>query len=332
MTYIGRADLISNPMSNLEAFLKHLIHLYKENNLLKQDNYYFEDYPAKQDRVDLLRYIKTLYEFLKKNMPELPTIESELFVKYVHSTTSIEGVTLDLRETQNMLSEAELTPDSKPFRDSQATLNYKSVKRYTDNYHGEINEKFIKQLHILIMNNLHEGPLGQYREIDRGVPGINHSRWQDISKDINQLLIWYNGSNESHLHPVELASKFHQRFEEIHPFHDGNGRTGRAILDYMLKINGFPMIYIPIKQQYDYQSALRAGNTTPKRSPNYVPLIDFIINRLQATFTYITAKTRFYQVIQSNEFQNFLISQSSEETVNQLLEGLRIYHESEEDY
>ena len=319
-------------MSNLEALLNQLINLYNINNLLKKDNYSFKDYPSTEYSVNLLRYIRTIYEFLKNNMPELPIIESELFVKYVHSTTSIEGITLNLHETQNILSEFELTPHNKPFRDSQAILNYKSVKQYTDTYDEEINENFIKQLHILIMKNLNEGIPGQYRQIPRGIPGINHSRWQDIPKDINELLNWYIESNESNLHPVELVSKFHQRFEEIHPFYDGNGRTGRAILDYMLKNNGFPTIYIPKHQQYDYQSALRAGNVTARKPQTYVPLIDFIIDRLQATFTYIAAKTSLYQDVQSNTLKNFLITQSSEETVNHLLNGLRIYHESYEDY
>ena len=50
---------------------------------------------------------------------------------------------------------------------------------------------------------------------------------------------------DAELHPIRNSARFHQRFEEIHPFDDGNGRTGRAILDVMLKREGYPMIFIP---------------------------------------------------------------------------------------
>ena len=127
-------------------------------------------------------------------------------------------------------------------------------------YHGEITEKFIKKLHILIMTNLREGPGGKFRTTDRGIPGVNHPPWGEVPERLEELLQWYNDKKESNLHPLELASRFHQGFEEIHPFHDGNGRTGRAILDYMLRSNDYPTIYIPTKQQHHYHIALRMGN------------------------------------------------------------------------
>ena len=51
------------------------------------------------------------------------------------------------------------------------------------------------------------------------------------------------------MHPIELATQFHQKFEEIHPFIDGNGRVGRELLRLILKINGYPTIFIDKKSQ-----------------------------------------------------------------------------------
>ena len=51
-------------------------------------------------------------------------------------------------------------------------------------------------------------------------------------------------ANGTGMHPIAKAAAFHAMFENIHPFKDGNGRTGRIIMNHMLKEAGFPPIAI----------------------------------------------------------------------------------------
>ena len=76
-----------------------------------------------------------------------------------------------------------------------------------------------------------------------------------VPKEMKKLLAWL-GKNGGKTHPVELAAEFHARFEEIHPFLDGNGRTGREALNTMLRLAGYPRAIINIENRQSYVSLL----------------------------------------------------------------------------
>jgi Fic family protein len=58
------------------------------------------------------------------------------------------------------------------------------------------------------------------------------------------------------LHPLELAAWAHWKLVRIHPFQDGNGRTARIIMNYVLHKNGYAMIDIKTKEKQQYFNAL----------------------------------------------------------------------------
>lgn len=62
-------------------------------------------------------------------------------------------------------------------------------------------------------------------------------------------------------HPVAIAARFHGFFEYLHPFRDGNGRTGRLMSNYILLRMGHPLIVIPIEARQEYIAALRMIRT-----------------------------------------------------------------------
>jgi Fic family protein len=70
------------------------------------------------------------------------------------------------------------------------------------------------------------------------------------------------------------------------------GRTGRAILDYMLKINGFPSIYFRAVDRVSYLNALHECNYE-----NYTPLVNLLIDRIVSTFAYTAARSTMYHVL-----------------------------------
>jgi cell filamentation protein, protein adenylyltransferase len=68
-------------------------------------------------------------------------------------------------------------------------------------------------------------------------------------------------------HPVEIAAEFHQRFESIHPFGDGNGRVGRLAMNLLLAGEGFPMMNIQFTRRHAYYSALEKSDTARTSRP-----------------------------------------------------------------
>lgn len=63
------------------------------------------------------------------------------------------------------------------------------------------------------------------------------------------------------VHPMILAARFHGFYEYLHPFRDGNGRTGRLVSNYILSRSGHPLLIIPSEARQEYISALRMIRT-----------------------------------------------------------------------
>ena len=64
-----------------------------------------------------------------------------------------------------------------------------------------------------------------------------------VKEELTNLTNWYR-NNKNKLHPIILAFEFHKRYEFIHPFRDGNGRTGRLIMNKILISAGYPPIIV----------------------------------------------------------------------------------------
>lgn len=100
---------------------------------------------------------------------------------------------------------------------------------------------------------------------------------KDVPNEMKKLLIWHK-KNRKRIHPAIFVSYFHSAFESIHPFVDGNGRTGRLIMNFMLSKFKYPMINIPNKDKLEYYNALEAA-----RKGNLRRLVKFIVKILMST-------------------------------------------------
>jgi Fic family protein len=101
---------------------------------------------------------------------------------------------------------------------------------------------------------------------------------EKVEEEINKLIEWYN-SNKNKIYPLQLAAEFHARFERIHPFEDGNGRTGRILLNAILLEQGYLPIIIRKTTRIAYFAALKAFDN------GYKPKLErFIIEKLKHTF------------------------------------------------
>ncbi len=188
----------------------------------------------------------------------------EAFVSlFTYDSTNIEGNTLTLQETSQLLFEG-ITP-RKTTREINEIINHKEAFDYILNFKGDLNKEFMLKLHELVVKNTLKEDLknqvGKYRTLQVYIRG---TEWmppkpKEVPKEIGQLLSWYT-KNKKKLHPLILSAYFHSAFEAIHPFVDGNGRVGRLLINFILHKNGYPMINIPHKQKYLYYEALDSSH------------------------------------------------------------------------
>lgn len=226
-----------------------------------------EVYKAKyltKDRIRALeeiRYMAKLSsDILSKS--ELQAYEEQFEVKYVQGTTAIEGNTLTLGETADLLLHG-IVPKSRSLREINEVQNFKSVKAFRDKYKGRVNLAFIKKLHSLIMHNIDEESAGSFRRTDDiGILGADLRLCPSllIEDELERITTDYYRRIKEGYHPFEEIVIYHYSFETIHPFADGNGRVGRELFNHMLTKKGYPRLLFPGNRRSDYIDALRHGN------------------------------------------------------------------------
>jgi Fic family protein len=205
----------------------------------------------------------------------------EAFVSlFTYDSTNIEGNTLTLQETSQLLFEG-VTP-RKSLREINEVVNHKEAFDFVLNFKGDINKKFILKLHEIVVKNTLRPELikeiGKYRSLQVYIRGV---AWlppkpEEVPKEMGSLLSWYT-KNKKKLHPLILSAYFHSAFETIHPFVDGNGRVGRLLMNFILHKNNFPMINIPNKEKHIYYSALNSSQD----KGDLKPLVKFLYNLIR---------------------------------------------------
>ena len=185
---------------------------------------------------------------------EFARLNEEFIVEYTYNSNAIEGNTLTLRETDLVLRG--LTIDSKPLKDHMEAVGHKEAFDFVSELVKDnvpISEGIIKQIHYLVLADKREDR-GVYRRVPVRIMGAQHEPVQPylIEPKMEQLLYDFAASTE---HIVTKLARFHIEFEGIHPFIDGNGRTGRLLVNLELMKYGFPPIDIKFTDRIAYYNA-----------------------------------------------------------------------------
>jgi len=185
---------------------------------------------------------------------ELTRLNEEFTVEYIYNSNAIEGNTLTLRETDLVLRG--LTIDQKPLKDHMEAVGHKEAFDFVSELvkeKCEINERVIKQIHYLVLADKKDDR-GVYRRLPVRIMGAAHEPVQPylIVPKMEELLRNYLASEE---HIVTKLARFHIEFEGIHPFIDGNGRTGRLLVNLELMKTGYPPIDIKFTDRIAYYNA-----------------------------------------------------------------------------
>ena len=185
---------------------------------------------------------------------ELQRLNEEFVVEYTYNSNAIEGNTLTLRETDLVLRG--LTIDRKPLKDHMEAIGHKEAFNFVSDLvkeSKELSEYVIKQIHYLVLADKPQDR-GVYRKVPVTIAWARHTPVQPylIEPKLQELIEWYKATDVDFI--TKLA-KFHIEFETIHPFIDGNGRTGRLLVNLELMKLGYPPIDIKFKDRMAYYDA-----------------------------------------------------------------------------
>lgn len=170
-----------------------------------------------------------------------------------------------------------LTIDQKPLKDHMRRLDIKKLFIFVWDLVKEqvpLSESVIKQIHYLVLADKKDDR-GVYRRVPVRIMGAKHEPVQPclIQPEMEQLLEAYRNSTE---HIIPRLARFHIEFEGIHSFIDGNGRTGRLLVNLELMKAGYPPIDIKFTDRVAYYNAFdeyhvnRNLNTMEKLFAGYV--------------------------------------------------------------
>lgn len=214
-----------------------------------------------------------------KGFPE-GMVAKDFLVRFTYNTNAIEGNPLTLRQTALILSEG-IAPQGTKTNDVMEVLNGKDAWEFVKGFKGQVNKGFVCKIQYEITKNTDCRIQGNYRDSEVGIGG---SDWKppaakEVPRIMEELFKEYRGKKRE-LHPVELASWTHNRFVQIHPFTDGNGRTARLLMNWILLRGKFPPVVIEARNKEQYYSVIEAAD-----KGDHKPFASFLAHQLLEQYT-----------------------------------------------
>ncbi len=187
----------------------------------------------------------------------IPALQKDTRVRNTHSSTAIEGNPLTLEQVRAIEEGKSLTAATE--RAQREVLNYLAGLRFIEKRARKklISHDDVLKLHAIIGKEvLEQGKAGRYREIPVKVGRYIPPPPEQVSGLVSELLDWWH-CKAGEWSPVVASALIHYRFEEIHPFADGNGRAGRTLALWELYRRGFDTHHIFSVDEYYWQNRPR---------------------------------------------------------------------------
>ena len=213
------------------------------------------------------------------NQTQLTRLQEYFDVSYTYESNRIEGNTLTLQETSLVINQG-LTIGRKSLREYLEAMNHSEAIdfiRVLVYKNEEISERVLLEIHRLIPKEIDKENAGRYRSVPVRITGSEHlPPLPFLLNKMMQDFFRHYRLNRFQLHPVILATEMHERLVSIHPFIDGNGRTGRLLMNLILLIHGYPRANIKgdDSSRLKYYKALESVQVQNKPEPLYHLVID----------------------------------------------------------
>jgi Fic family protein len=208
-------------------------------------------------RVEAVSALRERIQAAAVELSWIPALQKDSRTRNVHASTAIEGNPLTLEQVRALEEGRELAASDQ--RSQREVLNYFAGLRYVGKNADKktLRHEDILKLHrILAAEVMDQGDAGRYRTIAVRVGKYLPPPPADVSGLMFELLEWWN-KRAGELTPVLSSAIVHYRFEAIHPFADGNGRTGRALALWELYRRGFDTHHIFSVDEYYWEDRPR---------------------------------------------------------------------------
>lgn len=199
-----------------------------------------------------------------------------------YHSNNLEGNSLTYGETKALLFFG-VTAQGKPLKDHfEVTGHNEAINWVIDVVKGDypLTQNFIRELHKLLLKERYQvdaktpdgQPTKKWVEVGVYKSSPNHvetktgeifyfATVEETLSKMGDLMDWYNERIEAaDLNPILLAAEFHYKFIRIHPFDDGNGRTARILMNFILMKFGYPPVIIKTEDKENYFAALRLAD------------------------------------------------------------------------
>lgn len=231
---------------------------------------------------------KSLLDILKiEKMSKISGgIYHKIQIELTYNSNHIEGSKLTHDQTRYIYETNTIGIDGSTIKVDdiiETTNHFRCIDFIIDKANTVITENLIKKLHYMLKygtsdSNKEWFAVGEYKKFPNEVGGMSTTNPEDVSKNIKELLNWYNNINKKTFNDI---LEFHYRFECIHPFQDGNGRVGRLLMfKECLKNDIVPFIIVDDMKLFYYR-----GLKEWKREKGY--LIDTCLSAQDKFKTYL---------------------------------------------
>ncbi len=189
----------------------------------------------------------------------------EMKIEFLFHSNKLEGSTFDEKQLITLLTENKVQGEHS-IDDVQETIN--SLKLFDfviDTLNEELTPRLLKEFNSLLKQNTKQdeyGLIGVYKKIPNKLLGVDIETAQpyEVEEKIANIL-------KAEIKNIEDIARFHQEFEHIHPFQDGNGRIGRFIILRQCILNNIDLIAIDNEFEKEYKRDLYIAQTQNNIKP-----------------------------------------------------------------
>ena len=241
-----------------------------DNDVIKQALHRVEKY-----KLDWKYYI------VQKTEQQRRQIFRNFAIRFIFESNSIEGSKLTENEVLKIVKK-EYIKKTLPQKEVQEVYNSINAIEYIQSGDFKLTQKHIKELYSIITKDL--GYEQTFKKQNNSVNNKNTVEPKNVKSELKNAISWYT-SNKKKGNPFMNAIIFHNKFEHIHPFLDGNGRTGRMILIWMLMQTGYDVLLYKKKNMRKYFSALDHGD-----KERYQKIITYSVEAYKETIKELTSQ------------------------------------------
>ena len=213
------------------------------------------------------------------NSLQLSKLQEYFHVNYTYDSNRIEGNTLTLQETHLVVNEG-ITISGKSMREHLEAINHMEAIEFIRNMvtgNEDINRRSLLDIHRLVLKSIDSENAGVYRKVGVRISGSEHIPPDPLNVPdlMNDFFNFYVRHKHS-MHPVILAAEIHERLVSIHPFIDGNGRTARLLMNFILLKNGYTLAILKgdLASRLQYYKALESVQVNNDPTPFYELIIE----------------------------------------------------------